>query len=96
MYLGKIVEIAESEELFSNPLHPYTQALISASLPSHPDQVKEPVKLPGEVASAAAIPTGCSFHPRCPMAERICSVQEVALRPVGDNHQAACHMIEVS
>jgi oligopeptide/dipeptide ABC transporter ATP-binding protein len=96
MYLGKIVEIAESEELFRNPLHPYTRALISASLPSHPDQVKEPIKLPGEVASAAAIPSGCSFHPRCPLVEKICSVQDVTLRPVGDNHLAACHMIEVS
>lgn len=95
MYLGKLVEVAEVEDLFRNPLHPYTQALISASLPSHPDQVKEPIKLPGEVASAAAVPPGCSFHPRCPIAEPICSIQSVSLRQIKENHQVACHLVEV-
>ncbi len=66
MYLGKLVEIAESLELTATPLHPYTRALFAASLPSHPDERREEIVLTGEVPSALNPPRGCHFHPRCP------------------------------
>ena len=68
MYLGRVVEYADTEELFQHPLHPYTKALFSAALPSHPDIVREEIVLPGEVPSPINPPSGCSFHPRCPSA----------------------------
>jgi len=67
MYLGTIKEIGDSEPIFSNPLHPYTQALISAALPSHPDIQREEIILPGEVPSPVNPPSGCTFNPRCPV-----------------------------
>jgi oligopeptide/dipeptide ABC transporter ATP-binding protein len=66
MYLGKIVEEAPTRELFTNPMHPYTKALISAALPSHPDTQREELVISGEVPSPLNPPAGCSFHPRCP------------------------------
>src|SRR3954471_6989277 len=66
MYLGKFVELAESIELCNQPLHPYTQALFTAALPSHPDERHAPTPIAGEVPSALALPSGCRFHPRCP------------------------------
>jgi oligopeptide/dipeptide ABC transporter ATP-binding protein len=65
MYLGKLVEVAESLERCANPLHPYTKALFAASLPSHPDEEKKEIVLSGEVPSALNPPSGCHFHPRC-------------------------------
>ncbi|MFQ5825987.1 MAG: oligopeptide/dipeptide ABC transporter ATP-binding protein, partial [Dehalococcoidia bacterium] len=65
MYLGKIVESAGSDELYAHPLHPYTTALYSAALPSHPDIQRQEVILPGEVSSPLNPPLGCRFHPRC-------------------------------
>jgi len=92
MYLGKLVEIAESEELYSNPLHPYTQALLSAALPSHPDDQREEIILPGEVPSPLNPPLGCRFHPRCFKAKPVCSQEEPPLKVVSSGHWAACHI----
>jgi len=92
MYLGKLVESGESEELFSNPLHPYTMALLSAALPSHPDAPREEIVLPGEVPSPLDPPAGCRFHPRCFKVMPICSEVEPALKEMVDHHEVACHL----
>lgn len=92
MYLGKIVEFSESEELFLHPLHPYTQALFSAALPDHPDIVREQVLLEGDVAAATAVPSGCRLHPRCPMAMPHCAEVEPEWKEVTPGHWAACHL----
>jgi oligopeptide/dipeptide ABC transporter ATP-binding protein len=93
MYLGKIVEIADSLDLCANPLHPYTQALFAASLPSHPDEDKEEIILTGEVPSALNPPSGCRFHPRCPMAIPACADSEPVLVEMAPNHWVACDLI---
>lgn len=92
MYLGKIVEFATSNDLRHKPLHPYTQALFSAALPSHPDEQREEIIIPGEVPSPLNPPSGCRFHPRCPFVKPVCSEVEPILRPVADGHQVACHL----
>jgi len=92
MYLGKLVEIAESEELHSHPFHPYTQALLSAALPSHPDDKREEIILPGEVPSPLNPPPGCRFHPRCFNAKPVCSQEEPPLKEVTSGHLVACHL----
>lgn len=92
MYLGKIVEIAESEELYSKPLHPYTQALLSAALPSHPDAQRTEIVLSGEVPSPLNPPPGCRFHPRCPSAKPFCSEAEPSLEEVSPSHKVACYL----
>ena len=92
MYLGQIVEIADSLELCANPLHPYTQALFAASLPSHPDEPREEIVLSGEVPSALNPPSGCRFHPRCPFAMPRCSEEEPGLREVSPGRRVACHL----
>ena len=91
MYLGKIVEMAEGEELYLHPVHPYTQALLSAALPSHPDLQREEIILPGEVPSPLNPPPGCRFHPRCFNAKPICSEEEPPLKEVTSGHFVACH-----
>ncbi|MFC1991003.1 ABC transporter ATP-binding protein [Chloroflexota bacterium] len=91
MYLGKIVESAPGEELFSHPMHPYTQALFSAALPSHPDRKKQEIILPGEVPSPVNIPQGCRFHPRCFCVKKNCSIEEPGLVEVSSQHFVACH-----
>ena len=96
MYLGKIVELALTEELFTHPLHPYTQALISAALPSHPDLQREEIVLPGEVPSPVNIPAGCRFHPRCFRVQEICSKEEPPLIEVKTGHWLACHAVTAS
>jgi peptide/nickel transport system ATP-binding protein len=73
MYLGKMVEEAPTRELFTNPQHPYTKALLAASLPSHPDVAREELVLSGEVPSPLHPPQGCAFHPRCPFMMEHCS-----------------------
>ena len=93
MYLGKIVEQAGGEELFENPLHPYTKALFSAALPSHPDIVREEIVLPGEVPSPVNVPSGCRFHTRCSEAKEICSQQAPPFVDKGNGHFVACHMV---
>lgn len=92
MYLGKLVETAESEELYFHPLHPYTQALLSAALPYHPDKQQEEIILPGEVPSPLNPPSGCRLHPRCPHAKPVCSLEEPPLKQVASDHEVACHL----
>src|ERR671923_867728 len=92
MYLGKIVERARTKELFKNPLHPYTQALFSAALPAHPDVVREEIILAGEVPSPINPPSGCRFHPRCPMAKPECTTIEPIEKEVASGHMVACHL----
>ena len=92
MYLGKIVEVAESDELFKNPLHPYTRALYSAALPSRPGLHREEIVLPGEVPSPINPPSGCRFHPRCSEARPICAEQVPPLIDVGGGHEVACYL----
>jgi len=92
MYLGKIVEKAKTEELFTNPLHPYTKALFSAALPSHPDIEREEIILTGEVPSPINPPSGCRFHPRCPMAMPECATIEPIEKEITPGHMVACHL----
>jgi oligopeptide/dipeptide ABC transporter ATP-binding protein len=94
MYLGRIVEEAASRELFTNPLHPYTKALISAALPSHPDIQREEIILTGEVPSPVNPPSGCHFHPRCPYVMPHCSQVEPTLQEVSAGHRVACHLYD--
>jgi oligopeptide/dipeptide ABC transporter ATP-binding protein len=92
MYLGKLVEVADSLELCATPLHPYTKALFAASLPSHPDEAREEIVLTGEVPSALDPPAGCHFHPRCPFVMPRCSEQEPELVELSPGHRVACHL----
>ncbi|HEU0020410.1 MAG TPA: dipeptide ABC transporter ATP-binding protein [Dehalococcoidia bacterium] len=92
MYLGKMVEEAPTRELFTNPMHPYTKALISASLPAHPDIQREDLVLSGEVPSPLNPPSGCSFHPRCPFVFDRCSQDEPVLRELAPGHKVSCHL----
>ncbi len=92
MYLGKIVEIGDAEEIFETPKHPYTQALVSSILPINPEMKKERIILPGEVPSPINPPSGCRFHPRCLFNKPICSREEPVFRNVGQGHQIACHL----
>ena len=93
MYLGKIVELASSEELFRSPLHPYTKALFSAIPIPKPDLKRERIVLQGEVPSPLNPPHGCRFHPRCPYAMERCAELEPAFTEVAPDHWAACFLI---
>ena len=92
MYMGKIVERARTEALFTRPLHPYTQALFSAALPGHPDITREEIILPGEVPSPINPPGGCRFHPRCPVARPECAKVEPQQTDIDPGHTVACHL----
>ena len=92
MYLGQIVEYSDTEELYQNPLHPYTKALFSAALPSHPDMVREEIVLTGEVPSPINPPSGCRFHPRCPFAIDKCSEEAPVEKEVAPGHRVSCHL----
>lgn len=94
MYLGRIVERAPTEELFARPLHPYTQALLSAAPLPDPVVERRRKRLPvlGEVPSAQSPPPGCAFHPRCPAAMPRCEAELPELTARGDSHAAACHL----
>ena len=92
MYLGQLVEYSPTEELYENPLHPYTKALFSAALPSHPDDEREEIVLQGEVPSPINPPSGCRFHPRCPFVMDRCSVEEPVQQDVGGGHLVSCHL----
>ena len=91
MYLGKIVELAHSVQIYQTPLHPYTQALLSASPIPDPTLKRDRIILKGDVPSPIDPPHGCRFHTRCLYAEEICSQQEPELKEVRNNHLAACH-----
>jgi oligopeptide/dipeptide ABC transporter ATP-binding protein len=92
MYLGRLMEMSKCEELFKNPLHPYTKALFSAALPDHPDIEREELLLQGDVAAATAIPSGCRLHPRCPMAMQVCAEVEPEWKEAAPGHWTACHL----
>ena len=92
MYLGKIVETADSDALCARPMHPYTKALFAAALPSHPDDAPHERTIAGEVPSALSLPSGCRFHPRCPSAMPICSEVEPALKAREGGGEVACHL----
>ena len=91
MYLGKIAEIAERHELYQNPQHPYTQALLSAIPTPNPDRQRNRTILKGDVPSPLNPPAGCRFHPRCPLAVDVCHKQVPDLVSIGADHQVACH-----
>ncbi|QRM32204.1 ABC transporter ATP-binding protein [Microvirga sp. VF16] len=92
MYLGRIVELASAEALFANPVHPYTEALIAAAPVPDPTQARVEAPVEGEVPSPVKPPSGCAFHPRCPLAEERCSLEVPALIPIPDGRVVACHV----
>jgi oligopeptide/dipeptide ABC transporter ATP-binding protein len=92
MYLGKIVESAESDALCARPMHPYTKALFAAALPAHPDDPQPERTVAGEVPSALRLPSGCRFHPRCPAAMPVCSEVEPVLQSRDGGGLVACHL----
>jgi oligopeptide/dipeptide ABC transporter ATP-binding protein len=92
MYLGQIVEQSGSEELFANPMHPYTRALMSAALPSHPDEKRNELVLQGEISSPLYMPTGCRFHPRCPNVMAQCSQTEPYMKEMFPGHFVQCYL----
>ncbi|MGC9522724.1 MAG: ABC transporter ATP-binding protein [Anaerolineae bacterium] len=94
MYVGKLVEHAATRELFTNPLHPYTEALLSAVPKPDPRLRTEPIVLPGDVADPANPPSGCYFHPRCRYATEICAQEEPQLRELEKEHFVSCHRAE--
>jgi oligopeptide/dipeptide ABC transporter ATP-binding protein len=93
MYLGKLVEVATSEEIFHNPLHPYTRALLSAIPAPDPDARRERLPLKGEIPTAIRPPSGCRFNGRCPLAEPQCSENEPQLVEVSPDHFVACLVV---
>jgi oligopeptide transport system ATP-binding protein len=92
MYLGNIVELANDQELYRNPLHPYTQALLSAVPIPDPEVQKKRIILPGDVPSPLNPPPGCAFHPRCHKREDICLREEPEFQVLGGDHWLACHL----
>jgi oligopeptide/dipeptide ABC transporter ATP-binding protein len=92
MYLGKIVEIAPSEVVYSAARHPYTRALLSAAPVPDPTRKAKRMVLQGDVPSPVNPPSGCNFHPRCPFAEKICAEVAPVLATVGDQHSVSCHV----
>jgi oligopeptide/dipeptide ABC transporter ATP-binding protein len=92
MYLGRIVEYAETEALFKDPLHPYTKALFAAALPADPDAPSGEFVLTGEVPSPINPPAGCHFHPRCPYAKPECAEIDLQPKVVAPDHPVACHL----
>jgi oligopeptide/dipeptide ABC transporter ATP-binding protein len=95
MYLGKIVEVGDAQVIAQNPKHPYTKALFSAALPSHPDERRDEIILAGEVPSPVNPPAGCRFHPRCPSVMDRCRSEVPALQ-VTDGRRVACHLYPVT
>jgi peptide/nickel transport system ATP-binding protein len=95
MYLGKIVELADKQEIFANPLHPYTQALLAAIPVPVPEAKRKETELIGEVPSAINIPSGCRFRTRCRYAKKGCEEKEPQLVPVSPNHYVACNGVKL-
>jgi len=94
MYLGQIVELAGRDDLFHRPLHPYTQALLSAVLVPDPHQKRKRIPLPGEVPSPIDPPPGCRFHTRCPRVMKVCPREMPELIQIEENHLVACHLYD--
>ena len=94
MYLGKIVELASTEEIFNNPRHPYTEALMSAVPVSNPEYRTKRILLPGDVPSPVNPPPGCRFHPRCRYSNEVCRTEIPVYRDVGELHFVSCHLAE--
>jgi peptide/nickel transport system ATP-binding protein len=94
MYLGKIVELGDKETIFSDPIHPYTQALLSAIPVPIPERVRKKTELIGEVPSAVNIPSGCRFRTRCQYAKKACKEKEPKLVSISSNHYVACNLAE--
>jgi len=94
MYLGKIVELAKTDELFANLKHPYSEALMSAIPVPNPDYQMDRILLEGDVPSPVNPPSGCSFHPRCRYAEEVCKTKVPLLRNLNNEHYVACHLAE--
>jgi oligopeptide/dipeptide ABC transporter ATP-binding protein len=92
MYASLVMEVASTEELFSQPAHPYTIGLLK-SVPRL-DVEYDPVVMPGSVPSAAHHPSGCPFHPRCPLVQDVCRQDKPDLISVSEDHLAACHFVE--
>lgn len=92
MYLGRIVELAPTKDLFAKPLHPYTQALMSAVPVPNPGLKKSRIVLTGDVPNPETPPSGCAFHPRCPFAMEKCRKDEPVLRELDSGHQVSCHL----
>jgi oligopeptide transport system ATP-binding protein len=92
MYLGKIVELNNKEDIYDNPMHPYTQSLLSIIPVPDPTYKKERHLLKGDVPSLLNVPSGCRFHPRCPKAKDICKEKEPELKNIGDGHYVSCHL----
>lgn len=93
MYLGKIVELADRDSLYEQPLHPYTQALLSAIPIPDPTIKKDRIKIEGELPSPVSPPSGCAFHPRCPLATDLCREQAPELKEHQTKHAVACHHV---
>jgi peptide/nickel transport system ATP-binding protein len=91
MYLGKIVEVAPRDELFTNPRHPYTRVLLAATLTEQSTSDDMVLRLKGEPPSPIDIPPGCRFHPRCPVAQDVCSVKVPQISVAGAEHTVSCH-----
>jgi len=96
MYLGRIVEIGGKAEIFSRPMHPYTQALLLAIPVPNPERKRRIIELRGEVPSAIDVPKGCRFRTRCPCERDVCKQQEPELVSVSPGHFVACHSVEES
>ncbi|MBD8005969.1 ABC transporter ATP-binding protein [Bacillus norwichensis] len=94
MYLGSIVELAPTDELFSNPMHPYTQALLSAIPVADPKNKRDRIVIKGDVPSPSNLPEGCVFHTRCPYAMERCKTEVPILKEGTNGHQIACHLYE--